>query len=65
MLGGLLVQDPDGEIEDRDGWQVVAADADEQQWGDLVFAWRVCKHVSSNAIVLAKDLRRSASAPAR
>ena len=29
---------------------------DEQQWGDLVFAMRVCKHVSSNAIVLAKDL---------
>ena len=26
------------------------------QWGDLVFAWRVCKHVSSNAIVLVKDL---------
>jgi phosphoribosylaminoimidazolecarboxamide formyltransferase/IMP cyclohydrolase len=25
-------------------------------WGDLVFAWRVCKHVTSNAIVLAKDL---------
>ena len=29
---------------------------DERQWGDLVFAWRVCKHVSSNAIVLVKDL---------
>jgi phosphoribosylaminoimidazolecarboxamide formyltransferase / IMP cyclohydrolase len=25
-------------------------------WGDLVFAWRVCKHVGSNAIVLAKSL---------
>jgi phosphoribosylaminoimidazolecarboxamide formyltransferase/IMP cyclohydrolase len=25
-------------------------------WGDLVFAWRVCKHVGSNAIVIAKDL---------
>lgn len=29
---------------------------DEPQWGDLIFAWRICKHVSSNAIVLAKDL---------
>ena len=28
----------------------------EQQWGDLLFAWKVCKHVRSNAIVLAKDL---------
>jgi phosphoribosylaminoimidazolecarboxamide formyltransferase / IMP cyclohydrolase len=54
--GGLLVQDPDSEIEERDGWQLVAGEADEQQWGDLVFAMRVCKHVSSNAIVLARDL---------
>ena len=26
-------------------------------WGDLLFAWRVCKHVSSNAIVLASGLQ--------
>jgi phosphoribosylaminoimidazolecarboxamide formyltransferase/IMP cyclohydrolase len=26
------------------------------EWGELLFAWRVCKHVRSNAIVLAKDL---------
>ena len=28
-----------------------------QLWGDLLFAWRVCKHVDSNAIVIAKDLQ--------
>ena len=56
VLGGLLVQDPDTEIEDREGWQVVCGSPDERQWGDLVFAWRVCKHVSSNAIVLVRDL---------
>jgi phosphoribosylaminoimidazolecarboxamide formyltransferase / IMP cyclohydrolase len=56
VLGGMLVQDPDSEIDDREGWQVVCGTADERQWGDLVFAWRVCKHVSSNAIVLTKDL---------
>ncbi len=56
VIGGVLVQDPDSEIEDREGWQVVAGRPSEHQWGDLVFAWRVCKHVSSNAIVLAKDL---------
>jgi phosphoribosylaminoimidazolecarboxamide formyltransferase/IMP cyclohydrolase len=56
VIGGLLVQDADAEIEDRDGWQVVCGELDERLWGDLVFAWRVCKHVSSNAIVLAKDL---------
>jgi len=56
VLGGFLVQDPDSEVEDREGWQVVSGSPDERQWGNLVFAWRVCKHVSSNAIVLVKDL---------
>ena len=38
----------------------------EQEWADLLFAWRVCRHVKSNAIVLAREgWRRSASAPAR
>jgi phosphoribosylaminoimidazolecarboxamide formyltransferase/IMP cyclohydrolase len=57
VLGGLLVQDPDTDIEDREGWKVVAGAPSEKQWGDLVSAWRVCKHVSSNAIVIAKDLQ--------
>ena len=56
VSGGMLVQDTDTEVEDRQGWQLVCGSPDERQWGDLVFAWRVCKHVSSNAIVLAKDL---------
>jgi phosphoribosylaminoimidazolecarboxamide formyltransferase/IMP cyclohydrolase len=37
--------------------QVVAGGVTEEQWGDLLFAWRVCKHVGSNAIVLAKNLQ--------
>jgi phosphoribosylaminoimidazolecarboxamide formyltransferase/IMP cyclohydrolase len=57
VLGGLLVQDPDSDIEDREGWELVCGSADEKTWGDLVFAWRVCKHVSSNAIVLVKELQ--------
>jgi phosphoribosylaminoimidazolecarboxamide formyltransferase/IMP cyclohydrolase len=56
VIGGLLVQDPDAEIEERAGWEVACGAPDERQWGDLVFGWRVCKHVSSNAIVLVKDL---------
>jgi phosphoribosylaminoimidazolecarboxamide formyltransferase/IMP cyclohydrolase len=57
VLGGLLVQERDADIEDREGMNVVAGEVTEAQWGDLLFAWRVCKHVSSNAIVLARDLR--------
>jgi phosphoribosylaminoimidazolecarboxamide formyltransferase / IMP cyclohydrolase len=52
--GGMLVQDPDPELEDRESWRVVCGTVEE--WDDLVFAWRVCKHVMSNAIVLAKGL---------
>ena len=37
--------------------ELVAGTISEETWGDLLFAWRVCKHVSSNAIVLAKGLQ--------
>jgi phosphoribosylaminoimidazolecarboxamide formyltransferase / IMP cyclohydrolase len=57
VLGGLLVQDRDWDVADREGMEAVAGRPDETQWGDLLFAWRVCKHVASNAIVLAKDLQ--------
>jgi phosphoribosylaminoimidazolecarboxamide formyltransferase/IMP cyclohydrolase len=57
VLGGLLVQDRDGDVEDRREMDVVCGSPDEREWGDLLFAWRVCKHVTSNAIVLARDLQ--------
>ena len=57
VVGGLLVQDRDFDVDDREGMQVVAGNPSEECWGDLLFAWRVCKHVTSNAIVIAKDLQ--------
>jgi len=56
VLGGLLVQDRDWDVDDREGMEVACGSPTEEIWGDLVFAWRVCKHVGSNAIVIAKDL---------
>jgi phosphoribosylaminoimidazolecarboxamide formyltransferase/IMP cyclohydrolase len=57
VSGGLLVQDRDAEAEDRDQMSVVTRQSpSESEWGDLLFAWRVAKHVKSNAIVLARDL---------
>jgi len=56
VLGGLLVQDRDWDIEDREGMEVACGEPTEELWGDLLFAWRVCKHVGSNAIVIAKNL---------
>jgi phosphoribosylaminoimidazolecarboxamide formyltransferase/IMP cyclohydrolase len=55
--GGLLVQHRDWDTDERDTMTVVAGSLTEQQWGDLLFAWRVAKHIWSNAIVIAKDLQ--------
>jgi phosphoribosylaminoimidazolecarboxamide formyltransferase / IMP cyclohydrolase len=57
VLGGLLVQDRDAAVEGREQMEVVCGTPSEACWGDLLFAWRVCKHVTSNAIVIAKDLQ--------
>ena len=57
VLGGLLVQDRDADVADRAGMDVVCGGPTEAAWGDLLFAWRVCKHVASNAIVVARGLQ--------
>lgn len=54
VRGGLLVQDVDLLDLDRDKLQVVTRrEPSEQEWKDLFFAWKVVKHVKSNAIVVA------------
>jgi phosphoribosylaminoimidazolecarboxamide formyltransferase/IMP cyclohydrolase len=55
VVGGLLVQERDSAPESRDGMEVVAGTVDDAAWREILFAWRVCKHVSSNAIVLVKN----------
>ena len=57
VMGGLLVQDRDLDLEDRSEMEVVTRrKPSEREWGEMLFAWKVCKHVRSNAIVLSKDL---------
>jgi phosphoribosylaminoimidazolecarboxamide formyltransferase/IMP cyclohydrolase len=57
VRGGILVQDRDSESEARDEMSVVTeARPTEEQWGELLFAWRICKHVRSNAIVISREL---------
>jgi phosphoribosylaminoimidazolecarboxamide formyltransferase / IMP cyclohydrolase len=57
VMGGVLVQDRDRDVEEWEGMQVATErrPTDEER-AQLLFAWRVCKHVRSNAIVLAQDL---------
>jgi phosphoribosylaminoimidazolecarboxamide formyltransferase/IMP cyclohydrolase len=58
VVGGFLVQDADADVDDREGMDVVTTrPPDESSWGDLLFAWRVAKHVASNAIVIASGLQ--------
>jgi phosphoribosylaminoimidazolecarboxamide formyltransferase / IMP cyclohydrolase len=57
VVGGVLVQDRDSDLEDRAEMEVVSARRpSEAEWSELLFAWRVCKHVRSNAIVLTRGL---------
>jgi phosphoribosylaminoimidazolecarboxamide formyltransferase/IMP cyclohydrolase len=57
VLGGMLVQDRDVDLEDRAEMQVVSERRPtEAEWSELSFAWRVAKHVRSSAIVLTRAL---------
>jgi phosphoribosylaminoimidazolecarboxamide formyltransferase/IMP cyclohydrolase len=54
--GGLLVMDRDlGSIRREDCKLMTKRAPTEQEWKDLLFAWKVVKHVKSNAIVFAKN----------
>jgi phosphoribosylaminoimidazolecarboxamide formyltransferase/IMP cyclohydrolase len=56
--GGLLVQTRDVGADDPDKWKVVTKrKPTEDEFLALRFAWLVCKHVKSNAIVLASRER--------
>jgi phosphoribosylaminoimidazolecarboxamide formyltransferase/IMP cyclohydrolase len=54
VIGGQLVQTRDVVSETREQMRVMTEKApQEEQWNDLLFAWKVCRHVRSNAIVIA------------
>jgi phosphoribosylaminoimidazolecarboxamide formyltransferase/IMP cyclohydrolase len=56
VAGGLLVQDRDtGIVLPSDMKVVTKRTPTEQEWADLLFAWKVAKFVKSNAIVYCKN----------
>ncbi|HEV7858506.1 MAG TPA: bifunctional phosphoribosylaminoimidazolecarboxamide formyltransferase/IMP cyclohydrolase [Pyrinomonadaceae bacterium] len=56
ITGGMLVQSRDAHLLMRDHLKVVTKRAPgEEEIRDLLFAWTVCKHTKSNAIVYARD----------
>jgi phosphoribosylaminoimidazolecarboxamide formyltransferase/IMP cyclohydrolase len=56
VSGGFLVQGPDSLAVDREAMRSVGRrPPTDEEWEQLLFAWRVVKHVKSNAIVLARE----------
>nr|B8HPG4.1 RecName: Full=Bifunctional purine biosynthesis protein PurH; Includes: RecName: Full=Phosphoribosylaminoimidazolecarboxamide formyltransferase; AltName: Full=AICAR transformylase; Includes: RecName: Full=IMP cyclohydrolase; AltName: Full=ATIC; AltName: Full=IMP synthase; AltName: Full=Inosinicase [Cyanothece sp. PCC 7425] len=56
IAGGFLVQQPDRQPIQPQSWEVVSqTKPTEEQWQELIFAWKVAKHVKSNAIVVTAD----------
>lgn len=56
IAGGFLIQAADDSPEDSNQWQVVTErQPTVNQMEELLFAWKVAKHVKSNAIVVTRD----------
>ena len=56
IMGGVLIQDYDNNEDKLVNWiSVTKNNPTEQEAIDLNFAWKICKHVKSNAIVIAKN----------
>ena len=56
VLGGVLVQELDDQLVEESTWQVVSErQPSAEELNDLRFAWKLVRHVRSNAITVAKD----------
>ena len=56
ILGGIVVQERDNRPVNIDDWKTATErQPTTQEVIDLTFAWKVCRHVRSNAILIAKD----------
>ena len=55
LSGGILIQKKDQKVTDNSIKIVTKKKPTEQEMKDLKFAFTVCKHVKSNAIVYAKN----------
>jgi phosphoribosylaminoimidazolecarboxamide formyltransferase/IMP cyclohydrolase len=58
VVGGLLVQDRNIKLGNPDDFKVVTKrQPTAEEWAAMLFGWRVCKHVKSNAIVYCRGER--------
>ncbi len=62
LLNGFLVQDKDLKTDKKEGMEVkTQLKPSENEYDDLIFASKICKHTKSNTIVLAKNRQLFAS----
>ena len=56
ILGGLLIQEADASEDNNKEWELVTnKKPTDDEFKDLEFSWKICKHVKSNAIVISKN----------
>ncbi|XTZ19543.1 MAG: bifunctional phosphoribosylaminoimidazolecarboxamide formyltransferase/IMP cyclohydrolase, partial [cyanobacterium endosymbiont of Rhopalodia fuxianensis] len=56
IAGGLLVQASNDQIDTPETWEIATEkQPTPEQLAELLFAWKVTKHVKSNAIVVTKN----------
>ena len=56
IAGGLLIQASDDVVDKAENWQIVTKkQPTPEELAELLFAWKVAKHVKSNAIVVTKN----------
>jgi phosphoribosylaminoimidazolecarboxamide formyltransferase/IMP cyclohydrolase len=57
IAGGMLIQRSDNEIIQPESWKVVTQkQPTPEQLQELIFAWKISRHVKSNAIAVTRDL---------
>ena len=57
IAGGILIQKSDDDAVQPETWKVVTQkQPTPEQLQELIFAWKICRHVKSNAIAITKNL---------
>ena len=58
LFGGIALQEVDDYVIKQEDLKLVTkSKPSDKEIIDMIFAWKVCKHLNSNAIVIAKDLK--------
>ena len=57
ILGGYLAQSADAVVMDKNQRQVVSGSLSDKDWENLIFSWKVCSALKSNAISVTSNMQ--------